>query len=355
METAIKEIKCVIWDLDDTLWHGTLAEDRHVRLKMGIEHVIQELDKRGILQSIASKNHADDALHKLKEFHLDEYFLYPEIHWSAKSSSVRNISERLNLGVDACLFIDDQQYERDEVQSVFPEITCMPAGDYMSMLSNPRLNPAFLTVDSRRRRRMYLDALRREKDEREYEGPAEKFLISLKMELLITEAHEEDLQRAQELTLRTHQLNATGIVYSYEELNFFRTSASHKLYICELIDRYGSYGKIGVALVEIREHWHIRLLLVSCRVMSRGIGTILLSFLMREAKKQSRKMHADFKMADRNRQMYILFKFADFKEIWSDEAGHILLESDLSHIQAFPRFMKIVHALSEREQAYGNQ
>lgn len=76
---------------------------------------------------------------------------------------------------------------------------------------------------------------------------------------------------------------------------------------------------------------------------------------MREAKKQSRKMHADFKMADRNRQMYILFKFADFKEIWSDEAGHILLESDLSHIQAFPRFMKIVHALSEREQAYGNQ
>ena len=80
-----KGIKCVIWDLDHTIWNGILLESEDVRLKPNIEEVIQILDSRGILHSIASKNSRDDAMGKLKEFGLDEYFLYPEITWSAKS------------------------------------------------------------------------------------------------------------------------------------------------------------------------------------------------------------------------------------------------------------------------------
>ncbi len=351
MEAATKEIKCVVWDLDHTLWDGTLLEDDDVVLKVGIKNVIKELDRRGILQSIASKNNADDALHKLKAFDLAEYFLYPEINWSSKSSSLRKISEHMNIGMDTFLFIDDQRYEIEEVKSAFPQVMCIHSDEYLAMLSYSRLNPAFVTEDSQRRRLMYLADIDRKQDESAYEGPTEAFLKSLEMRLFISEAQEEDLMRVQELTIRTNQLNATGVVYSYDELNLFRTSQSHRLYICELIDKYGSYGKIGLALVEVGEYWHVKLLLVSCRVISRGIGTVFLNFLMKKAKKQNGKIYADFRMTDRNRQMYVTFKFAGFKEVHGTEGEHVLLENNLLSIQEYPSFITVLQA-SAREEGY---
>ena len=98
-----KEVKCIVWDLDDTLWEGTLLEKSDVKLKPGIKDVIYELDSRGILHSIASKNNHDDAMGKLKEFGLDQYFLFPEINWNAKSESIKNIQKNLNIGIDTLL------------------------------------------------------------------------------------------------------------------------------------------------------------------------------------------------------------------------------------------------------------
>src|ERR1700722_8087708 len=101
----------------------------------------------------------------------------------------------------------------------------------------------------------------------------EDFLASLSMKLNIALATEEDLLRATELTIRTNQLNTTGITYDYHELDRFRQSDRHRLYVCELTDRFGSYGKIGLALLEEKEESIcIKLFLLSCRVMSRGIG-----------------------------------------------------------------------------------
>jgi len=163
------------------------------------------------------------------------------------------------------------------------------------------------------------------------------------MKFVIHEAKEEDLKRAEELTVRTNQLNATGRTYDYDELNHFRLSDKHKLLVCELTDKYGSYGKIGLALIEIKEdHWHLRLLLMSCRVMSRSVGSVLMSYIMFEARKAGKKLLADFKITKKNRQMLISYKFANFKEISSDEDGNILFEHDLAYIQPFPPYIDMV-------------
>ncbi|MHC4213508.1 MAG: HAD-IIIC family phosphatase [Planctomycetota bacterium] len=90
-----QEIKCIVWDLDDTLWDGILLEKDDVALKPGIREVIQTLDGRGVLHSIASRNNHDDAIGKLKEFGLDKYFLYPQINWSVKSASIAKIQTNL--------------------------------------------------------------------------------------------------------------------------------------------------------------------------------------------------------------------------------------------------------------------
>ncbi|NIO80988.1 MAG: HAD-IIIC family phosphatase [Candidatus Aminicenantes bacterium] len=342
MSESEKEIKCVVWDLDYTIWEGILVERDEIRLKPGVEEVLKILDSRGILHSIASKNNYDDAMEKLKEFGVEEYFLYPEINWNAKSLALANIQKNLNIGMDTILFIDDQPFERDEVKSVHPEITCIDASEYIKLPELPRLNPRFITDDSKRRRKMYMDDIKRKVEEEEFQGPQESFLASLDMKFTIHEALEEDLQRAEELTVRTNQLNATGLTYDYDELNAFRLSHNYKLLVCELIDKYGSYGKIGLALIEIKEDcWHLRLLLMSCRVMLRGVGTVLMSYIMQEVKKAGKKLLADFRHTKRNRQMYISYKFANFKEVSSDDEGNVLFESDLSMIQPFPPYIDV--------------
>lgn len=344
METNnTKEVKCVVWDLDNTIWNGILLEDKEVSLKPSIINIIEELDSRGILQSISSKNDYDVAMHKLEEFGICKYFLYPEINWNPKSIALEKIQKNLNIGMDTILFIDDQEYERDEVSSVHKDIWCLDAVLYEQLLSFPRLNPRFITEDSKRRRLMYLEDIKRKKDEESYQGPAEKFLYDLNMQFSITEAKEQDLKRAEELTVRTNQLNATGKTYDYEELLFYSKSDKYKLLVCELTDRYGSYGKIGLALVETshKDYWHLKLLLMSCRVMSRGVGSILLTYIMQEAKKCNKKLLANFKDTGKNRQMYITYKFSNFKEKYSDKEGNIIFENDLDYIQEFPKYINI--------------
>ncbi len=342
MTASCKEIKCVVWDLDNTLWEGTLLEDREVRLNPGIEKILSALDDRGILHSIASKNEYDDAMEKLREFELDHFFLYPEIHWNPKSSSIGKIQKNLNIGMDTILFIDDQPFERDEVQSAHAQVTCMDAALYRDLLDAPRLNPRFTTGDARRRRLMYLENMQREGDEESFEGPREEFLAGLDMKFTISTAGEEDLKRAEELTVRTNQLNATGITYSYEELDAFRRSPNHRLLVCELVDRYGSYGKIGLALIETRPScWHLKMLLMSCRVMSRGVGNVLLSHILQEARAHRAKLLADFRKTDRNKMMYIAYRFANFREQSSDGEGNSVMENDLSQIKPFPPYLTV--------------
>jgi FkbH-like protein len=342
MAESKKEIKCVIWDLDHTIWDGILLESDKVELKPRIEEIIKTLDSRGILHSIASRNDYEFAMEKLKKLGVDEYFLYPEINWNAKSISVGNIQKNLNIGMDAILFIDDQPFEREEVKSAHPEITTIDAAEYLTLPDLKRLNPRFITDDSQRRRLMYWDDIKRKKEEEDYQGPPEVFLASLNMRFVIHEAQEEDLKRAEELTVRTNQLNATGRTYDYDELNMFRVSDQYKLLVCELTDKYGSYGKIGLALLEIKDDcWHLRLLLMSCRVMSRGVGTVLMSHIMQECKKEGKKLLADFKHTKRNRMMYVSYKFSNFKEVSNDGEGNILFENDLSMIQPFPPYIDV--------------
>jgi FkbH-like protein len=338
-----KTIKCVVWDLDNTLWDGVLLEGDNVKLKPEILTVIKKLDQRGILHSIASKGQYEDAMQKLHEFKLDEFFLYPQINWNAKSHSILEIQKNLNIGIDTLMFIDDTPFERDEVKSVHPEITCLEDSQYCNLLSDPRLKHKFITKDSTNRRLMYLADQKRKEEENEFKGPKKEFLASLKINLIISEAKEEDLKRAEELTIRTNQLNATGKTYSYDDLKILVESKNHKLIICEMNDKYGFYGKIGLALVEIlRDYFHIKLLLFSCRVMSAGVGTVLLYHILNEANKLGKKVRSDFKHTGRNRMMYVTFKFANFKEKMVDEHGVIVLENDIYSNKEYPPYINVI-------------
>lgn len=336
-----QSIKCVVWDLDNTLWEGILLEGDTLSLRPGVLATLQELDRRGILNSIASRNDYYAAMQRLEEFGVREYFLYPEINWKNKSASLEAIAKSLNIGLDTFAFVDDQPFEREEVAFAHPEVTCFDAADLPKLLELPRMMPRFITSESRLRRQMYQSDVRRDQAEAEFKGSNEEFLATLGMVFTIKRAEEGDLKRAEELTLRTHQLNTTGYTYSYDELNALRQSKDHLLLISSLEDKYGPYGTIGLALVQLGPvAWTVKLLLMSCRVMSRGVGTILMSYIMSRAKHANARLRAHYIPNGRNRMMYVAYKFGGFEEV-ENEGDLIVLENALAQIQPLPHYVEV--------------
>ncbi|MCP4602787.1 MAG: HAD-IIIC family phosphatase [Proteobacteria bacterium] len=315
MNKLQKSLKCMIWDIDNTLWNGTLVEGDDVVLKEGVVDTLKTLDERGILHSIASKNDFDATWERIEAFGIGGYFLYPQINWGSKSASIQRIAEEINIGIDALGFIDDQIYEREEVRYSHPKVSCYDASEYRLVCDYPEFIPRFITADSACRRSMYR-AEQARKTARESSGdPDRQFLASLNMKFTIAPAQEEGLRRAEELTLRTNQLNTTGVVYSYDELLGLSKSDRHVLLVASLEDRFGSYGKIGLVLIEKgAEVWTIQLFLMSCRVISRGIGGILLNHVVNLANDAGVELDALFMQNDRNRLMHVTYCFAGFCE-----------------------------------------
>ncbi|MFJ2115673.1 MULTISPECIES: HAD-IIIC family phosphatase [unclassified Streptomyces] len=328
----------MIWDLDNTVWLGILQEGDRLALREQIREIFDTLDSWGILQSVSSRNDENSALAQLKSFGIDHWFLEPQVNWGAKHESVRRIAERLNIGTDSLLFIDDDPFEREEVSSVLGDVRTMDPAGLATLLERPDVRPAVVTAEGRRRRQMYQEDRQRRVAEENFEGPSTEFLASTNAVYTVRKAEEADLPRAGELTVRTNQLNATGRTFGIEELAGYRQSEDHELLVMELTDRFGSYGTVGLALLEREpERWTVRLLLTSCRVMSRGAGTVLLHHLVARAAEQGVALRSEFVHTGRNRTMFAMYRFAGFTEVTTGGDGLMLeyapggVSPDLGH------------------------
>ncbi|MER6778104.1 MULTISPECIES: HAD-IIIC family phosphatase [unclassified Streptomyces] len=319
------QVKCVVWDLDDTLWDGTLLEGDDLSVPEANRQLVRTLDEHGILQSVASRNEPDAVTERLRAFGLDEYFLYPQVGWSAKSASLRAVAQELNISPESVLFVDDSEFERAEVAGALPSVRCMTRQELHALVAAGDVLPAQVTDDARRRRAMYLAESRRRTHEVAFDGPAAEFLESLDMTLRVRGASTADLARAAELTQRTHQLNTTGITFGQDELASLIRDPGHRVLVAELDDRFGTYGTVGLAVVAtgttgqagagpraVVPPWTIRLLLMSCRVMGRNIGTSLIAAVAGLAEAHGAGTVAHFRPTDRNRQMLVTYRFAGF-------------------------------------------
>jgi len=337
-------VKCIVWDLDNTLWDGILSEDKEVYIKQKAVDVIMTLDRRGILHSIASRNDYDAAFRKLESFGLADYFLFPQINWNPKSGSIREIARLLNLSTDALAFIDDEAFERAEVKHIIPGLLCIDAADIETIPEMQEINPTILTEDSANRRKMYLADQVRCSHEEQFNGAKEEFLKTLNMRLSIMRCTEEHLKRAEELTVRTHQMNTTGITYSYDQLKELCYSDSHLLLIAGLDDKFGTYGKVGLALIQIGSmQWTIKLFLMSCRIGSRGIGGVFLDYIIKEAQTRGVKLSAEYFETGKNRMMHIMYKFAGFKLV-NSQGDKRIFEMGTLHVRPFPDYIQLVTA-----------
>ncbi len=328
-----RKIKCVVWDLDHTLWNGVLVEDgvKNLQLKPGIVSIIEELDRRGIIQSVASKNNHDEAMQALKHFHLDDLFLYPQISWGPKGEALKKIARRLNIGIDTFLFVDDSEFELRQVESVCPEVRLLNAELYSSILEMDECRTP-VTAESMDRRKMYKMEQERQDSAAVFQDDYRAFLKHCNIRLTIRQLTEENLERVHELTQRTNQMNFSGNRYDREVLREVMETPFLDTYVLACEDRFGSYGIVGFGTVDNREP-RLMDLMFSCRIQSKRVEHAFLSYIMNKyLDRTGSDFHANYRKTPRN-----LPSGQVFADLGMQEAG--LADGVTSLI--FPRTMKV--------------
>ncbi len=311
-----KAIKCVVWDLDHTLWDGILVEDgvEKLRLKPGIAEVIQSLDQRGILHSVASKNNGDEALAAIRQFQLSEYFLYPQISWQPKSQAIKRIAQQLNIGLDSLLFVDDSLFELEEVKTVCPEVRTLNSLHYREIAEMKECQVP-VTEESRERRKMYQVEMSRQSMAESFGDDYMQFLRHCEIRLSIKPMTEENLERVHELTQRTNQMNFSGNRYDREVLREILGNPDLETYVLSCEDRFGSYGVIGFSLVNRREP-RMTDLMFSCRVQSKRVEHAFLTYVMRKfVAETGRDFYANYRKTPRNAPSGKVFEDMGMEEV----------------------------------------
>jgi FkbH-like protein len=274
------EIKCVVWDLDNTLWDGVLVEDGEakLRVKPGLIDIIQELDRRGIIQSIASKNNHEQAIRVLKQFNLDEFFLYPQVSWSPKGEAIKSIASQLNIGIDTLLFVDDSEFELQQVKASCPGVRVLDAKDYLSLPAMKEFQVP-VTTESINRRKMYQVERDRQDVATGFRDDYKAFLKHCNIKLTISPLTDENLERVHELTQRTNQMNFSGSRYDRDVLRKVLDTFHLDTYVLTCEDRFGSYGIVGFGMVDSREP-RMTDLMFSCRIQSKRVEHAFLTYIL---------------------------------------------------------------------------
>ena len=261
--------KCLVLDLDNTLWGGVLGEDGAAGIAIGQEGIglayrefqlaLKALAHRGVLLAVASKNNTTDAIEVLDQ-HPEMVlrrndFACLEIHWNSKSESLPRIARQLNLGLESLVFWDDEPREREVIRNqhpaVFvPEVPADPSGYAQAVLNLECFDMLSLTEEDRRRGEMYReDANREQWLSGSQSSDLSEFYRSLNMCMAIEPPDQYAVPRFAQLTQRTNQFNFTTRRYSDGEIRARLADPAYGLYVASLEDRFGKLGLIGAAMV----------------------------------------------------------------------------------------------------------
>jgi len=295
--------KCIVLDLDNTLWGGIIGEDGIEGIKLGntapgIEYVefqrnLLSLYNRGVILAICSKNNPDDALKVFREHPSqvlkEEHFAAMKINWQNKAANIAELAKEINIGLDSMVFFDDNPVERAQVSQVHPEVLVveMPKNPrlYRKMIENLNVFDVLsLTKEDMARGDMYVG--KRKRTELEQSATSiEDFLRTLDLKVRITEVNDFDTPRVVQLIGKTNQFNLTTRRYTDAEVNDFRKSKERVVYSMAVHDKFGDEGVVGVAIVRKNGNdWWIDSFLMSCRVIGRSIETAFLAKIVKDAR-----------------------------------------------------------------------
>jgi len=313
--------KCVVVDLDNTLWGGIVGEDGIEGIRLGhdypgncyrdFQRELLKLYHRGILLAINSKNNESDALEVLDN-HPDmilrrKHFAAYRINWQDKGSNLKALAKDLNIGIDSMVFIDDNPRECELVRQQCPEchVFCLPDKPYLLprfLESVPGLECINLTEEDRRRGEMYQAQLVRGQSAAQF-GNLEDFWRDLELEVRIEPARPFSIPRIAQLTQRTNQMNLTTRRYTESQVETLAKDPNWHVVSVAARDRFGDHGIVGVMFMRIGgETCHIDTFLMSCRVLGLNMEQYMVAYAAAVARRaKSRKLSGEYVPTAKNK------------------------------------------------------
>lgn len=306
--------KCLILDLDNTLWGGIVGDDGWENLELGdlgigkaftqLQQWIKQLKQRGIILCVCSKN--DEAIAKeVFEKHPDMKLRLDDItvfiaNWETKVENIRYIQGVLNIGFDSMVFIDDNSFERNMVRTGIPEV-CVPElpedpAEYLSFLESLHLfETASLSDEDENRTKQYQEEAKRTHLHVAFANEDE-FLKSLEMKATISNFSGYNIPRIAQLSQRSNQFNLRTVRYTENEIEQIGKDSDYTGLAFSLQDKYGDYGLICLIILRHnKDHCFIDTWLMSCRVLKRGMEQFVLNTIVKIAlEKEFDKIYGEY-------------------------------------------------------------
>jgi len=295
--------KCLVVDLDNTLWGGVVGEVGAHNIVLGpgypglayqsFQRVIRSYYDRGIILAIASRNNAEDVEEVFlgnKNMILEKHhFASIQLKWLPKSELLKNIAVELNIGLDSLVFIDDDAANREEVRLALPtvlvpELPSRPEEFVKTLFSLTCFNQLKLTDEDRLRGHMYA-AERKRTEILTSPHDSHEYLSKLGITIVLHENDVDAIPRLAQLSQKTNQFNLTTRRYSEEELLRIIHDGG-KLYSAAVSDNFGTYGVVFFAILLPNENGaaYIDTLLMSCRAMARGVEYAVFDAILEQVK-----------------------------------------------------------------------
>ncbi|UCE10039.1 MAG: HAD family hydrolase [Candidatus Thorarchaeota archaeon] len=333
--------KCIVLDLDNTLWGGIIGEDGMEGIKLGntspgieyvdFQRVLLSLYNRGIILAVNSKNNFEDAIKVLREHPYqvlrEEHFAALRINWQNKPTNLIELAEEINIGLDSIVFIDDSPVEREQVRQTLPEVLVVDLPEnprlYRQTLENLDVFDVLsLTKEDMARGEMYVGKRKRAELERDA-GSLDDFLKTLDLKVLIQPVSDFDTPRVVQLIGKTNQFNLTTRRYTDAQVQQFRDSEDSTVYSMAVTDKFGDEGVVGVAIVKANNGDRIiDSFLMSCRVIGRSVETAFLARIIADARAAgASRVIGEYIPTKKNPPASDLYERHGFGMPTTDEAG----------------------------------
>jgi FkbH-like protein len=363
MATKGRGVKCVVLDLDNTLWGGVVGDDGPHGIQIcahgdgeafyQFQCYLRELKRRGILLAVCSKNEHANAVRPFHEnpemvLKFDDMTVFVA-NWNDKASNIRAIREALNIGLDSMVFIDDNPFERNLVRDLIPEVIVpeLPEdpSEYVKALSELNLfeTTSFSAEDVQRS-----DLYKQEAQRQLLEHSAssfDEFLQSLDMRIEVSRFKPEQLPRIAQLMQRSNQFNLTTRRLSEAQCEQLMQDEENWIPLyAKLRDRFGDHGLISIVIASpnaAESTLDITDWLMSCRVLTRGVEEFLMTYLASEARKRGlERMRGAYVPTAKNgmvKEFYGRFGFVKVSEEGNGSSRWVLELAKYSPARVFIR------------------
>ena len=314
-------VKCLAWDLDNTLWKGILVEDGPDKLVLNEDAValIKELDSRGILNTVCSKNDYKPAWEVLEKMGIAEYFVFPSINWLPKSANLMAAAKTINIGLDTFAFVDDSPFERGEVSEKLPMVRVFKNTEIAELACRAEFNPP-ISKEGSKRRLSYQKEMQRIAAAHSFVGDYLEFLRSCEIVLTLFPLRGTDravYERCYELIQRTNQLTLAARRYTLEQFDELITRDGMEAWGIRCQDKFGDYGIIGVVIVHRQAtEFCIDEFVMSCRVAKKQCEYSVVRAIAERAKAADgvETLRAQIVMTGRNTALVSAFAEMPFEK-----------------------------------------